>query len=324
MSESKRLVIVLGMHRGGTSAVTRGLAALGVSLGERLMPAHANNAKGFFEDLDVYELDEALLAALGDTWHGFLPVADERFAEPALRSWHERAVALLRTKLAVSPLYGIKDPRLPRLLGFWLRAAREAGAEVAALIVLRHPHAVAASLEKVSGFRAEKSHLLWLQTMLAAEAGTRGVRRVVVDYEAVLADPAAQLRRVAAALDLVADEAGLAAYAAFLDPALRHFEAEGADVLPEAAQLHALLAVLARDGAVPEAAFEALSARQAALRPVLSWMRFADTTITQLQAEQARLGAELAAARTRIAGLEASTSWRITAPLRALGKLAGR
>jgi hypothetical protein len=324
MTETKRLILVLGMHRGGTSAVTRGLVALGVSLGERLMPAHAVNEKGFFEDLDIYELDEALLAALGDTWHGFLPIAPERFAEPSLQPLRDQALALLRAKLAASPLYGIKDPRLPRLLPLWLAAAREAQADVSSLIVLRHPRAVAASLEKVAGFRAEKSDLLWLQTMLAAEAGTRGMRRVVVDDEAVLADPATQLRRVATALGLDEDEAATAAYAAFLDRALRHFEADDADVLPEAAQLHALLAVLARDGMVPEAAFDALASWQGALAPTLSWMRFADTTITQLQAEQARLDADLAAARARIGALEASTSWRVTAPLRALATLVRR
>jgi hypothetical protein len=93
---------------------TRGLGALGVSLGERLMPAHAINEKGFFEDLDIYELDEALLAALGDTWHGLLPIAAERFAEPAVRAWHERAVAMLRVKLASAAVFGVKDPRLRR------------------------------------------------------------------------------------------------------------------------------------------------------------------------------------------------------------------
>ncbi len=190
--------------------------------------------------------------------------------------------------------------------------------------MVRHPQAVAASLEKVAGFRAEKSQLLWLQAMLAAEAGTRGIRRVVVDYETILAEPGAQLRRVAGALGLVADAAAIDGYVSFLDPALRHFEADRGEVLPEAVELYALLAALARDEAVPESAFDALATRQEALAPVLAWMQFADTTIAQLQAEQARLGVELAAARARIAGLEASTSWRITAPLRALRELVGR
>lgn len=308
------------MHRGGTSAATRGLAALGVALGGRLMPPHAINEKGFFEDLDIYELDEALLATLGETWHGFLPIPPERFLESAVQSMREKALVLLREKLASAPIFGIKDPRLPRLLPFWLAVAREAKADVSALIVSRHPQAVAASLQEVAGFQKEKSHLLWLQAMLAAEAGTRDMRRVVVDYDALLSDPATQLSRVATRLGLEADAAALAAYAAFLDPRLRHFHAGDAGVLPEAERLHGLLAVLARDGAVPQAAFDRLASWQATLLPSLSWMRFADTTITQLQVEQARLEADLSAARTRIAGLESSTSWRITAPLRALAR----
>ena len=47
--------VVLGMHRSGTSAITRGLQALNVNLGEQLLPAVPNdNDKGFFEKMKEY------------------------------------------------------------------------------------------------------------------------------------------------------------------------------------------------------------------------------------------------------------------------------
>ena len=47
----RKIIVVLGMHRSGTSTVTRGLRVPGASLGENLMPpAVDNNEKGFFED----------------------------------------------------------------------------------------------------------------------------------------------------------------------------------------------------------------------------------------------------------------------------------
>ena len=68
-STDSRLVVVLGMHRSGTSAITRGLSALGVPLGNNLMPPMLNNNdKGFFEDLEINELNTELLTALNRDW----------------------------------------------------------------------------------------------------------------------------------------------------------------------------------------------------------------------------------------------------------------
>ncbi|MCW1935103.1 hypothetical protein OMD46_00125 [Pseudomonas sp. MDMC_285] len=48
--EQTKIIVVLGMHRSGTSVVTRTLEALGISLGENLMPpAENNNEKGFLK-----------------------------------------------------------------------------------------------------------------------------------------------------------------------------------------------------------------------------------------------------------------------------------
>jgi hypothetical protein len=60
-----RLIVVLGMHRIGTSVITRGLQVLGVELGNRLMPPfEGNNAKGFWEDVDINDLNIEMLRFL--------------------------------------------------------------------------------------------------------------------------------------------------------------------------------------------------------------------------------------------------------------------
>jgi hypothetical protein len=47
------VLVVLGMHRSGTSALTGMLHHLGVALGEHLMPASADNPRGYWEHSDV-------------------------------------------------------------------------------------------------------------------------------------------------------------------------------------------------------------------------------------------------------------------------------
>ena len=49
------------MHRSGTSLVAKCFEVFGYGLGETLMAASDDNPKGFFEDLDVVELNDALL-----------------------------------------------------------------------------------------------------------------------------------------------------------------------------------------------------------------------------------------------------------------------
>ena len=60
----QRLIVVLGMHRSGTSAITKSLELLGVGLGSELHPAGFDNPKGFWEDRDCLEINERLLKHL--------------------------------------------------------------------------------------------------------------------------------------------------------------------------------------------------------------------------------------------------------------------
>ena len=59
------MTIVLGMHRSGSSAVARGMMALGMELGERLVPVQPDNPTGFWEDKKVVDLNDAILASAG-------------------------------------------------------------------------------------------------------------------------------------------------------------------------------------------------------------------------------------------------------------------
>ena len=66
---NKPIIVVLGMHRSGTSLTTRALQVLGVDLGEHLIPPiDGDNDKGFWEDIDINDFDNALLERVGASW----------------------------------------------------------------------------------------------------------------------------------------------------------------------------------------------------------------------------------------------------------------
>jgi hypothetical protein len=228
--KARTAYLVLGMHRSGTSAVTQLLGLAGGQLPQNLMPGDEHNAKGYFEPWKIAVFNDERLEAAGSAW-------DDVFAHPFRglgpreeRGWLNRAASLFEEEYPQAPWPVLKDPRVTVLLPFWrtVLGDLEVGARV--VISLRHPLAVAASLARRDGFAVEKSLLLWACYMLAAEAGTRDLPRVFVDYDALLADWRAELGRMEAALGPFPAPLTPKAEKAidrFLTPTMRHNPAEG-------------------------------------------------------------------------------------------------
>src|SRR5579864_4713795 len=90
-------LVVLGMHRSGTSALTGMLHHLGVALGDRLMAATPDNPRGYWEHGDIVAIHERLMATLGWGWDDIrsLPAGFER-EEPAQAARRELTAILVR------------------------------------------------------------------------------------------------------------------------------------------------------------------------------------------------------------------------------------
>ncbi len=197
-----KAIIVLGMHRGGTSAVARGMQALGVELGANLMPPKSDNPTGFWEDLDIVAINEKALSALGMDWHNVRLIDPEQWDSAPLRSLKIEAAELVSRRFGTFPLWGFKDPRTARLLPFWRSVLKHLNISDRYIIVTRNPVSVAYSLENRNRFSPEKAHLLWLEHLLPALQETAGRPRVVIDYDRLMASPAGQMKRAAKALGI--------------------------------------------------------------------------------------------------------------------------
>ena len=118
--KNDKLIVVLGMHRSGTSAITRGLQAMGVRLGNRLMPAlEGNNPKGFFEDIDLNALNIEILSAIDSDWCHLAAIDSIDIQILRKQGYFLRASELLRQKISGASVFGFKDPRVAKLLPFW-------------------------------------------------------------------------------------------------------------------------------------------------------------------------------------------------------------
>jgi hypothetical protein len=191
-----RAILVLGMHRSGTSAVAGSLHRLGVDFGPRLMPPTPDNVRGYFEHIDIVNLHDRLLLAAGSSWYDTDPKPPGWPPEAETARFRDDLRELLRRDFGAAPLWGVKDPRLCRLLPWWQPLWVELRVRPLFVIVLRDPREVAASLARRDGFSAGKAYLLWLLHVLAAERATRQEERVFVDFADFLTDWRAALAPV--------------------------------------------------------------------------------------------------------------------------------
>ena len=217
------LIVVLGMHRSGTSLVTKSLEILGVDLGASLLPPAADNPKGFFEDSDINRLNIDMLNAIGLDWDSTRFVTKTDVEALFDQGFFDRAAALLHGKLSQGSIFGFKDPRASKLLPFWQKVVLTEKIQTKYIVVIRNPISVAKSLEARNGFDKRKSFLLWYSHQLQILMSIGGIDLTFVDYDNFVNDAHQEIERMSKSLELAFDEVAFHKFSAeFLDVRLRH------------------------------------------------------------------------------------------------------
>lgn len=237
-SPRQRAIVVVGAGRSGTSAVTRGVAALGVDLGDNLKRGSTKNPKGFFEDHDLIQVNYDLRRAFGfkRSGAGVSRVAPEDVERADLEPLIERTVGLLRDRFGDSPLWGFKAGGVLSFLPFWQEVFARVGVEPSYVVALRNPVSVAKSRAKASLHRGrqETSDLEILARLVPNFRRAAQQPLAVVEYDRLLADAKGELTHAADRLGLpVTDdvERDLDAYASeFLSQGLRRNHATEDDL----------------------------------------------------------------------------------------------
>jgi hypothetical protein len=306
---SSRGVVVLGMHRSGTSAAARVVNLLGVPLlsGDLLPPDDAN-PRGYWESEALRRFDDELLLAIGGTWSR-PPASPEWALANGLR---ERARSSFGAAFRGEWLW--KDPRASVTLPFWLSTF---GFSPAVVLVHRDPREVAASLERRDGFSPRRSLALWERYVRSGLEVATGLPAFVTGYSELVDDPEGWSHRVAEFLrsqGFSVSGARPGEVAAFVDADLRRSVALDAELSEEQKTLWRRL--------------ERLEGAHAALAP-------GELGTETPWAEDVLVAGELADLRARADALEAerdellgSRVYRWSAPARraadAVLRLAGR
>ena len=201
LRHDRKAILVLGMHRSGTSALTRVINLLGASVSHNMMLPNGANPSGYWESKKLYSFHQELLAELGtcwDDWNAFEVIESSEWTMQRAARVHE----LLHAELGDTMCFVVKDPRICRFVPLWLKALQMFAAEPLAVIPIRNPLEVAASLKVRNAFPIAKSCLLWLRHVIDAERATRRIRRSFIRYDDLLSRWPIEMQRVAGDLGI--------------------------------------------------------------------------------------------------------------------------
>ena len=222
--QGKTAILIAGMHRSGTSALTRTLNLMGFDLPSGLMPAREDNERGFWESQKVCDLNDEILEYSQSNWDDWEALGSCWLESSRYAEFRERAIAVLCDEFADSPLFVLKDPRICRLMPLWVDALSAIDVRPVVAMCVRHPHEVAQSLLRRNKSDLAYGQLLWLRHVLEAELGSRYLPRVTVHFDDLLDDWRGVIDRIGAAFKLGwpgRSSAGDASIDAFLDEGQR-------------------------------------------------------------------------------------------------------
>jgi hypothetical protein len=193
-------LVVLGMHRSGTSAITRVTSLLGADLPKVPMGPSRGNERGHWEPSRIVACHNRLLTRLGSRWNDWQRI-DLAHLPAAERADLKRELSgLIDADYPETTLFVLKDPRLCRLAPFYAELLGEKGIEARYLLAIRNPLAVIHSLSDRDGIWPGATALIWLRHVLDAESATRNASRAVVSYEQMLRDWRSTMQRAGARL----------------------------------------------------------------------------------------------------------------------------
>jgi hypothetical protein len=257
-------IVIAGMHRSGTSALTRVVSLLGAALPKQLMPASESNEAGHWESMPMMEIHDSILNSIGLMWHDWRPIEEQWFKSEDAIAFQAQIATLLREEYGEAQLFVVKDPRICRLLPLWLNVFQEMGIAPHVVIPVRNPIEVTRSLltrdQSRNELREPKSaqaYLLWLRSALDVELASRSIPRAFITYDTLLENWQSVVSTIASRVGLSwsrPTEAALSEIEEFLSQRLRHHAVtpdeleKDSDLTPWVNQAYSVLLKLAQNG----------------------------------------------------------------------------
>jgi len=186
-------IFVLGMHRSGTSVVTRILNLMGAYFGPEGISTGANqeNRKGFWERKDVLSLNDKLIRSMGSEWHLIADFTIDEIPTTVIEELQLNARKILLGLDSHRP-WVVKEPRFCLTFPLWKKLLDFP----VCVHVYRSPIQVAQSLQTRNNFPLQFGVALWEKYTLDALKASAGLPRILVSYAEIMAQPLETIKRL--------------------------------------------------------------------------------------------------------------------------------
>lgn len=176
------MLAVLGMHRSGTSAVTRILSLLGADLPIHLLGGNASNEPGHWESTRLIQIHDEMLAEGGSSWNDWRDFDLESLGD-RYSYYRDRIAQALKDEFGNSDLFVVKDPRICRFFPLYEDISRLLDLDIRCIIPYRKPVDVAASLAARGGTTGEYAKTVWARHVLDAVMSSQNFERVFISFD---------------------------------------------------------------------------------------------------------------------------------------------
>ena len=224
--QRRPVVLVLGMHRSGTSLCSHILSALGIDMSDDI-DVNPSNGRGHWERREIVEFHDRILRLFNRDFSGrfhdfVLPVA--WWADPRVAQIKREIVAFLKQRMG-DGYFGFKDPRTVRLMPMWHQILNELKLAPKIVLCLRNPAQVARSLQVRDGLDLANGEYRWLVHMIDFYRYASNLDCCTVEYEEWFNNPPGSVKKLQQFLGLQWQQSesdlGLV-LSGIIDPAARH------------------------------------------------------------------------------------------------------
>jgi len=192
-------VLILGMHRSGTSALSRHILNSGFSRASKSLPLHPDdNSDAYSGSREVVMLNREFMNEAGIGWNDVNPLPSHCFTSEIATRYRHIISDFLQSAFRQNGQIVINDPQMCRLLPLWLPVLKEQCHHLATIFVLREAGLVHRALAKrreskdlTIGAVVDRRHAiaLWLRHNIEAELYSQKLMRLTLCYEQWLAHP---------------------------------------------------------------------------------------------------------------------------------------
>jgi hypothetical protein len=207
--QRKPIVLVLGMHRSGTSLCSHILSALGVDMADKISPPGSaapasDNPRGHWERWEIVEFHDRILSLFNRDYFGrfhdfALPVA--WWADPRVAQIRREIIAFLEQRMGES-YFGFKDPRTVRLMPIWHQIFGELKLAPKLVLCLRNPAQIGRSLNARESLDPEIGEYRWLIYMVDFFRYVSKYEFCTIEYKKWFSDPLVNIEKLQRFLDL--------------------------------------------------------------------------------------------------------------------------